>query len=360
MDGYVKVGSIDALKRFRAALWKYAETASAALGSAEVDVRRTLVWLDQEQQSYWKGQIRRRGAEVTKAKERVRQKKLYKAVDGSHAAAVEEEHALRLALRRLEQARRKLEHVLDWRRKLAREVEQYRARVQGLAVMVEADIPNAAAQLQRMIDALGAYAALAAPEGAVAGAEIAAAGRDVLAEVVASAARRGPAPTSVSLDASRALRHRTPPELIRQATPLTEPWYQWDPDGALELSHRKLVADLDTERVGLEPWHKVVLGNGCWDQQRLYLERIAATADDSGWYLAPAEATVDSYVALRVAELLDLRPDLAEVLSLAPGHLVVLGGGLIEAIFDEAGELMFGATAASEPDTGDSEVADER
>src|SRR3989442_4107651 len=78
MSDFARVESIDALRDFRAALWKFAEVAQVALGDAESELSRTLMWLENEQTSYWAGQVRKRHAAVTAAVEKLREKKLFK------------------------------------------------------------------------------------------------------------------------------------------------------------------------------------------------------------------------------------------------------------------------------------------
>ena len=72
-----RVESIEVLRRFRAALWKFAEAANLALGDAEGEVQRMVVWLETEQQTFWNHQVRSRTEAVTAAKEKVRSKKLF-------------------------------------------------------------------------------------------------------------------------------------------------------------------------------------------------------------------------------------------------------------------------------------------
>src|SRR5688572_27632232 len=76
------VESVEALRHFRAALWKFAETANSALADAEGEISRTMSWLEREQPTYWEGQIRKRHELVERCKDAVRMKKLYKGPTG--------------------------------------------------------------------------------------------------------------------------------------------------------------------------------------------------------------------------------------------------------------------------------------
>src|SRR5271154_7014603 len=113
-----RVHSFDALRSFRAALYKFAETAEVALTDAEGEMQRIMGWLERDQQSYWQFQMRKRQETVMKCKEAVRMKKLFKGADGRPASAVDEEKALAVALRRLAEGEAKCKAVLSYSRKL--------------------------------------------------------------------------------------------------------------------------------------------------------------------------------------------------------------------------------------------------
>lgn len=174
-----RVQSVDALMHFRVALWKFAEAANVALGDAESEVQRTLSWLQGEQQQFWTGQIRKRHEFVNRCKDAVRQKKLFKDSTGRTQSAVDEEKALGIALKRLEEAEQKLLNTKRHSSKLQKEMHMYKGAVQSFATVIASDMPNAVASLDRMVRALEAYVSLvassgsaevAAPAGAAAGA----------------------------------------------------------------------------------------------------------------------------------------------------------------------------------------------
>ena len=160
-----RVQSIDALKHFRVALWKFAEAANVALGDAEGEVQRTLSWLQGEQQQFWTGQIRKRHEHVNRCKDAVRQKKLFKDSTGRTQSAVDEEKALGIAMKRLEEAEQKLLNTKRHSSKLQKEMHMYKGAVQTFATIVASDMPNAVASLDRMIHSLEAYVSLVASSG---------------------------------------------------------------------------------------------------------------------------------------------------------------------------------------------------
>jgi hypothetical protein len=72
---------------------------------------------------------------------------------------------------------------------------------------------------------------------------------------------------------------------------------------------------------------------------RIFLERRPPAGEkDAGWYLAPAPTS--GIVALNtvpVRDLLEVRPDLRELLALPEGYLVVLAADGIRSIFTPTG-----------------------
>src|SRR5262245_60344295 len=102
-----RVESIEALKWFKAALWKFAEGVNVAMADAESEVNRTMIWLETEQTSYWKGQYKKREEMVVRCKDALRQKKMFRDSAGREPAAIEEEKALKNAKRKLIEAEEK-------------------------------------------------------------------------------------------------------------------------------------------------------------------------------------------------------------------------------------------------------------
>jgi chromosome condensin MukBEF ATPase and DNA-binding subunit MukB len=159
-----KVGSIDSLRLFRAAMLKFAEAASIALADADGEISRTMGWLEGEQEAHWRGELRKRSEIANRCKDAVRQKKLYKDSTGRQQSAVDEEKALAIAQRRLAEAEQKLENVRRSRARLRKETDQYKGHVQRFATSVQHDLPVAAARLEKMMMSLEAYVELAAPD----------------------------------------------------------------------------------------------------------------------------------------------------------------------------------------------------
>ncbi len=82
MSEVARVESVDALKELRVALIKFAETANGALGDSESEVQRMQMWLENDQTSHWQRQIRKLTEVVSRAKEALRMKKVFKDATG--------------------------------------------------------------------------------------------------------------------------------------------------------------------------------------------------------------------------------------------------------------------------------------
>ena len=159
MSNAAKVGSIDAIRQFRAALIKFAEEGNAALSNADSEVGRKLMWLETEQQSFWAGQMRKWQEQVSRAKEALRMKKLFKDSFGRQQSAVEEEKQLRKAQRMFDESEQKLAATRAAAKLLQREHLMFRGAIQQLGTRLSSDVPNSIALLDAITAKLDEYAA---------------------------------------------------------------------------------------------------------------------------------------------------------------------------------------------------------
>src|SRR4051794_11386991 len=108
---------------------------------------------------------------VSRCKEQVRMKKLFKDSSGRQQTAIEEEKALKVALQKLEEAEQKIKAIDRAINRLEKEYPLYKGNVQRFATTVQVDIPAAAALLENMLLLLESYASLKAPLEVVSAAE---------------------------------------------------------------------------------------------------------------------------------------------------------------------------------------------
>src|SRR5438552_6386447 len=127
---FAHVESVDALKDFRAALWKFTETANQSLSEAEADLQRTLNWLEHDARTYWQGQIRLRTKDLARAREALAAKTAISRKDGTKPRAIEEQNAVTKVKHQIEDAEKKLEKVKQYAKLFQREALQYRGLMQ--------------------------------------------------------------------------------------------------------------------------------------------------------------------------------------------------------------------------------------
>lgn len=152
----VNVQSIDVLTDFRAVLGRVGEDARNALAAADMEINRMIDWLNNDRKMYWQAEIQRRRAQLAQAKSELFRKRTSR-MYGHEGSFSEQREIVREATQRLELAEKKLERVRQWVLPLQQAVMEYRAASRPLADMVEGDLQNALALLERMARALEQY-----------------------------------------------------------------------------------------------------------------------------------------------------------------------------------------------------------
>ena len=333
MSGTARIDSVDALRMFRTVLVKFAEQAQVSLGDAEGEMARVLVWLETEQTTYWSGQIRKRHDWVEKCKEAVRQKKLFKSPTGSTQSAVEEEKALRMAIKKEEEAVEKLKAVRRYIPRLQKEISMYKGGVQRLATTVSSDIPLAVSRLDKMTQALEAYAALGVSGG----------GADDSGELFQRMARAMGEMETPATD-FKPLRQKTAAVDRKTAVPGDVRLEVWS-DGLITEKERELFSRIDSEKKPPPADATIFVENEAWTSQKIYLERIPGEDGDSGWFIGRADGSAagEGVLSMPVADLLQSRQDLREALTLPVGFLIVIEGAGVTTVLDNKGNDVWSA-----------------
>lgn len=157
------VQSVEALKDFRVALCRFVEAARSSVGEADADVQRHIFWLNEDRRRHWKEELRKREEKLRQAKMALLTKKLEKTATGGRASCVDEEKAVALAVRRFEEAQLKSANTVRWSRKLDEQIFEFKGMLQAFNHALDVDVVNGLAWLDRMIESLEAYLALAPP-----------------------------------------------------------------------------------------------------------------------------------------------------------------------------------------------------
>ncbi len=317
MSQFARVNSVALLKRLKASLATFSDAAAVALDEVGTDIQRALAWLNEDRKRYWTNQVRVCRERAVQAKLALKQKHILdRALSGTTSSAVDERKTLAVAERKLREAEAKLARTRSWIMQIDKLQSDYRGGVQGLISAIDADIPNARARLDKMIDSLEAYVALAPPETQP----------DLEPTAQESVLRPEPEqPTEqhASTDMGKiapTLRSKVPSAEIRREAELISQPPEWMsgialPDAWVE-DPPYVAAPGPDDRVLVT----LVEGN----PEVVFLVRTTAGDGDSGWSIGVAEETESQgYVALRVADLVQAQPRLQSVLSLPAGCLLV-------------------------------------
>lgn len=206
-----RVDNIEAIKAFKRALWKFAETANVTLADADADGASTLRWLETEQRTYWTSAVRKSQERVKRCEEAVRHKKIFKDSSGRTPSAVDEEKALAKAKRMLQHAEERLENVRRYAPKVQREILLYKGIAQRLGTFVAADIPVAAGKLDKIVQTLEAYVNLSMPNAATGA-------MNLPASAPEAASGAAPPPAETSTDSTPENSSASPAEPAETAT----------------------------------------------------------------------------------------------------------------------------------------------
>lgn len=155
------VSSIAGLTDFVAQLAEFGKDAREALSANDMEIQRTLAWLD-DQVLYWKKQINQWREAVVQAKSNLNRRKMMKFLDRP-PDCTEQEADLKRAQKRLQLSETKLANAQRWGPLLRRAVDEYQGQARHLANVLEADLPTVRAKLTKRIGALEAYVSLAPP-----------------------------------------------------------------------------------------------------------------------------------------------------------------------------------------------------
>jgi hypothetical protein len=165
MSTQASVHSIEALKDLRASYALFAEDAAAALGAVDMEIRRTILWLQHDRRMFWQEQIKRRREQVALARAEVFRRQLAQKPDYS-PPMTEQKELLRRAEASLQDAEKRAALVKKWEPALQQAVLEYRGSTRRISSIATGDVPRALVLLEKMIEALEAYLRVAPPAGA--------------------------------------------------------------------------------------------------------------------------------------------------------------------------------------------------
>jgi hypothetical protein len=164
MSSGANVSSIDAVQAFRVAMNTFAFEARDALAVYEMEVNRTLDWLQKGAPLAWENEHRKSEAAVAQAKIDLSRCRSMPLADGSAPSCMEEKKQLERARQRLAYVENKIPVVRKAGQAADREVTEYKGRASQLASLLDGEIPRAIALLDRVLTILESYVALNHPD----------------------------------------------------------------------------------------------------------------------------------------------------------------------------------------------------
>jgi len=159
MAKQVKVTSIDTLEAFRARLILFLGKASGAVNEVGDEVKRTRIWLQQDQRLLWEGKVKRLRKQLDQAEAELFTSRL--SAMTNHSAA--RQMAVTRLRRLVREAEEKLKLVKKWNRNFDSVVDPLAKKLEGIQFMLTSDLPKAVTYLANAQKLLDAYTRVATP-----------------------------------------------------------------------------------------------------------------------------------------------------------------------------------------------------
>ena len=346
MKRAARVASVDALRDLRTALAGFIEEAQAALTEADHEIQRTLDWLEHDQITYWKGELRHWSEEIARAKSELYRKQIKSRPDEAARSAVDEKKRLEYVLRKRNEAETKIHLVKKTHRLLTHEAMEYRGPTQQLALALSMELPVAAEKLGKLVESLQRYIRLTVPS----------------AEYQITPHPSGP-DNNRKNTGNRSSGTPNADELIRNR----KRWMKKAVSEELRISLLQNKETVDSDLLGAgavtcacgmvsDPpatnWF--VIAEKYWEQaDKLFLVRGSpVTEKDSGWFigipgsdgLSPnqeKEASNPTLDVLTVSDACHSHPTLLDIMDLPTGCIALTDGERVLAVTDASGGVIW-------------------
>jgi hypothetical protein len=162
MSKSANVLSVDTLRDFKVQMINFAEEARNSLSGVDMELRRMRDWIERDQLGFWVAQIKKRQEDLMQARSDLHRRKLSQS--GSDAVSdADQKEALREATKRLHVAEEKVAMIKKLIPFLHHAIDEYHSHSQPLGDHLAGGFEKSLAILEKMSNALDAYAALKAP-----------------------------------------------------------------------------------------------------------------------------------------------------------------------------------------------------
>ena len=162
MTESANVRSIDALKRFQAAVLVFQEDARLCVSALEMQLLRMIGWLERDRPGFWKREIETCYREMGEARVRLHKCRMRRIGD-FRPTCFEEQKDLERWKKELEFAQKQIPVVKYWSVCAHHEANEYHGRSSQLTRAIERDIPQLLSLLNQAVDRLEAYGNVQVP-----------------------------------------------------------------------------------------------------------------------------------------------------------------------------------------------------
>jgi len=163
MGNQAKVTSTEALETFRSNLIVFRAKAKKSVDEVTDEVRRTRIWLQQDQKNHWEGEFRRRTKALQQAEQELTSAHLTK---NNESAIMARQAAVAKSHRAITEAEDKIRRLKGWSQNYDSTADPLARRLESLRQYLDVDLPKAIAYLANAQKILDAYANAPAPEAA--------------------------------------------------------------------------------------------------------------------------------------------------------------------------------------------------
>ena len=150
-----QVHAVERLAYYKAALQTFVDKAKDAMSGNQMEIRRSLDWLESQLQ-LWKNEIRRAEEAVFQAKNELARRKMMRISDRPPDTTAQEKE-LRKAQARLAHAEEKRDNTKAWLRRLPDDIEEYDGIARPFQDALDHDLQKMIAFIEQKIAALEAY-----------------------------------------------------------------------------------------------------------------------------------------------------------------------------------------------------------
>lgn len=154
MADQAKVTSLDALEHLRSSLIVFINRAQSSVDEVLDEVRRTRMWLLNDQRYHWEREIRKR----QKLLDAARTELMSARMSGLREVTSPQENAMRKAKEALADAEEKLRNVKRWTRDYEHAVAPLTRKIESLRYFLDHDLPKGLAFLVQAQRTLEEYA----------------------------------------------------------------------------------------------------------------------------------------------------------------------------------------------------------